>query len=189
MSKGRRTLLTEAECAELIADYSVGGLGINALRAKYHCGQARVIGVLEVAGVERLRHPTAADHKRGVPRRKVVERAAGLGRQPTEEEWGYLAGIFDAEGHLGYVSRGAYFRLTITQNADRGLHERLRELLGAGRISGPPKGKPSGSAQFHLEAQRQIFAFCCGVLPFVQVKRARVLAVLSACQQKYTWSW
>ncbi|HEU5423463.1 MAG TPA: hypothetical protein VFU72_07995 [Nitrolancea sp.] len=83
--------------------------------------------------------------------------------------------------------RGRYYRPTITQNAGQGLHERLVALLGAGRISCPPPGKPTGIAQFHLEAQRRIFAFCRGVRPFVIVKRARMLEVLAACQEKYGW--
>jgi hypothetical protein len=186
MTKGVRTALTDETRADLVADY-LAGVGINALRTKYGCGQGRVIAIVEGAGVRRRIHPRAAETKRGVPRRDVVERAACLGRQPTEEEWAYLAGIFDAEGYLGYASRGRYYRLTITQNAGQGLHERLVALLGAGRISGPPPGQPTGIAQFHLETQRQIFAFCRGVLPFVIVKRPRVLDVLTACQEKYGW--
>jgi hypothetical protein len=186
MTKGVRTALTDEECAALIADY-LAGVGINTLRVKYRCGQSRVIAPLEEAGIARLTNPEGGARRRGVPRRDVVERSVGLGRQPTEEEWAYLAGIFDGEGYLGYASRGRYCRLVIAQNADRGLHERLREVLGAGRISGPTSGKPSGIARFHLEAQRQIFAFCCGVLPFVLVKRLRVLEVLAAYSAKYGW--
>jgi hypothetical protein len=106
---------------------------------------------------------------------------------PSEEEWGYLAGICDGEGYLGYASRGHYYRLAIAQNADRGLHERLYALLGAGRISRPPAGSRVRIAFFHLEAQRQIFEFCCGVLPFIMVKRPRVLEVLASYQDKYGW--
>jgi hypothetical protein len=68
-----------------------------------------------------------------------------------EEEWGYLAGIVDGEGYLGPASRGAYYRLTIVQKADAGL----------------------------LEALRQIFEFCWVVVPFVMVKRQRVLEVVT----------
>lgn len=37
----------------------------------------------------------------------------GLGREPTALKWGYLAGIFDAEGYLGHVSRGDYYRVCV----------------------------------------------------------------------------
>lgn len=184
--KGVRTTLSDEARAALVADYAAG-MGINTLRAKYRCGQGRVIAILEAAGVQRLTRPTVGERKRGVPRCDVVERSVGLGRCPTEEQWAYLAGIFDGEGYVGFASRGRYYRLAIAQNADRGLHERLREMLGAGRISEPPPSKPSGIAHFHLEAQRQIFEFCCGVLPFTMVKRERILQVVAACQEKYGW--
>ena len=54
MTKGVRTHLTDGGRAALAADYAAG-LGINALRAKYRIGQARVVATLDAAGVARLR--------------------------------------------------------------------------------------------------------------------------------------
>ena len=111
MTKGVRTALTEGLRTALVADYAQG-LGINQLRAKYGCGQDRVVRILDAAGVPRLRHPHASAAKRGVPRRDVAGRTKGLAQRPAEEEWGYLARIFDGEGYLGLATRGDYYRLS-----------------------------------------------------------------------------
>lgn len=188
MSKGEHLPLTDEERARIVADYAAGLGGINALRTKYHRGQAHIVAVLEAAGVARRKHPTAGASKRGKPRRELVERAPGLGRQPTAREWRYIAAIFDGEGYLGHVSRGTYYRLAIVQKDER-LPLRLRAMLGAGRIAGPREmsGAHHDVGAFLLEAQRPIYEFCCGVLPYVIVKRERVLQVLEDYRERYGW--
>ena len=97
-----------------------------------------------------------------------------------------MAAIFDGEGFLGTASHGRHFRLAIAQLRYSGLHEKLWDLLGAGRIA-PMKGTNAPMGQFHLEGQRQIYEFCCGVAPFVLVKRRQVVMVLIAYYERYDW--
>jgi hypothetical protein len=97
-----------------------------------------------------------------------------------------MAGIFDGEGFLGPASRGTYYRLTVAQLAETKLLSWLRDTLGCGRVNVAKNGAPSGAmGQFHLESQRQIYEFCYGVLPYVMVKRARVVQVIADCEQRY----
>ncbi len=187
MSKGEHTPILPRERAAIVADY-VAGMGINLLRAKYHHGPERILQVVEAAGVARRIKPTVGRGNRGRPRRDLVNRAPGLYPHITAREWGYVAGIFDGEGHLGRVSRGSYYRLTIVQKDVR-LLLWLQTTLGAGRIAGEREqsGRNHNIGSFHLEAQRQIFEFCCGVLPYIMVKRLRVLEVLGTYHERYDW--
>lgn len=188
MTRGEHVPTTAEERASIIADYQTG-VGINRLRVKYRRGQARIVQVLDDAGISRIRDAASGEAKRGKPRLNLVQKNAGLGRQPTAPQWRYIAGIFDAEGYLGYSSRGKYFRLAIGQKDVRLLHW-LLETLQAGRLAGlrEQSGPHHDVGAFLIEAQRPIFEFCCGVLPYTIVKRVRVLEALTAFHTKYQWS-
>jgi LAGLIDADG endonuclease len=99
------------------------------------------------------------------------------------EEWSYIAGFFDGEGHVGIVetyddSYKTIVNLTITQKRPEVLYW-IRGKLGYGTVR-----LDTTCFKLYITKNREKEEFLKGVQPYLHVKNAEVEAALMELQIK-----
>jgi hypothetical protein len=112
---------------------------------------------------------------------------AGLSGSPTAEQWAYIAGIFDGEGSLTYHNTQnavSNRRVDIAQK-DVTLLYWLESVLGGGVVRRRKEQDSHGADDFRIVRQRQVYEFLMGVLPYVIVKREKVVVAIAELDGRY----
>jgi hypothetical protein len=176
---------------EIVSRYNAGERLVPLARA-FHIRAANVSALLKEAGIdvqtESLRRSCFI---RSRPNKTSANKATGLGRKPTKEEWAYIAGIFDGEGSLSVQyhtdgQRMSGYYANIAQQG-RTLHEWIQSALGDDHIHKGGMGKVKQMFHFRLCAQRKVLEFLNGVMPYLIVKKEFALEVVNFIKNRYGW--
>lgn len=183
--------LSQTAKAEIVFRYNAGERLVPLARA-FHIRASNISEVLHESGIdihtESLRRSC---YVRARPNKIAANKARGLGRKPSKEEWAYIAGIFDGEGSLSVQyhtdgQRMSGYYANIAQQG-RTLHEWIQTTLGDGHIHKGGTGKIKQMFNFRLCAQRKVLEFLDGVLPYLIVKKEFALEVVNFIKNRYGW--
>lgn len=173
---------TQKEINYIVPEYWKGRT-IKALAKELKCRTKKISLALRSRNIDttKNRRVRIGNAHRGVSE-ACVSRVKEI-RQLSEEEWAYIAGIFDGDGCVSVNGRWSNYRITITQNGLY-LHQWLLTTLGVGNIT---RRRDDKANSYRISAQKQVYEFLNGVLPYSIVKQEKVRKAIATIENKYKW--
>lgn len=92
--------------------------------------------------------------------------------------WEYIAGFFDGEGCVSHLKN--QWRISVGQNTKEVLQE-IRDYIGYGTIYKEYSTQYTQGVHYRLQIfrKKEVYAFLSTILPYVIVKKERVMYALT----------